>query len=258
MVMAAWRAFEDQPGVARVVSAVELLDDLVDLTPQRQVPAAGSARSPDELTVEIGNSLDSLRTNASELSRLAGGGSWPTAQAHPRTWRTATVGDLIKGAALTLARGYIAQAEPARIQDGDVILPELLRSATGSVRVASPEEHGAELGQNLLLLRPDTNRLDPYFLAGFLASPENMRRAVSGTTTIRLDVKRLQLPLLPLAEQRRYGAAFRRVQGLADAAKAAIEEAERAAQQLFAGLTSGALQPTEPDVQLREKPKGSL
>ena len=62
---------------------------------------------------------------------------------------------------------------------------------------------GAALGRNLQLLRPDPAALDPWFLAGFLRGTANNRQASSyASTATRLDVRRLQLPRLPLAEQR--------------------------------------------------------
>ena len=71
-----------------------------------------------------------------------------------------------------------------------------------------------------MLLRPDPAALDPWFLAGFLRGTANNRQASSyASTATRLDVRRLQLPRLPLAEQRRYGERFR--------ALAAFEEALR-------------------------------
>lgn len=71
------------------------------------------------------------------------------------------------------------------------------------------EEAGALLGPNLL--RPDRDRLDPWFLAGFLRSGEAVRAASSLSGTYRIDVRRVELPRVPPAEQRRLAEAFRRL-----------------------------------------------
>ncbi|WP_159028301.1 hypothetical protein [Kitasatospora sp. MY 5-36] len=111
--------------------------------------------------------------------------------------------------------------------------------------MATPQDHGALLGPHLLLLRPDEQRLDPHFLAGFLAAPGNAQRAVSGTSIMRVDARRLQLPLIPLAEQRRYGEAFQRLRQLSQTARKIASLGREAAEQLTWGLTSGALLPPE-------------
>lgn len=89
----------------------------------------------------------------------------------------------------------------------------------GSVaRVIDADTAGAALGRNLVLLRPDPAALDPWFLAGFLRGTANHRQASSyASTATRLDVRRLQLPRLPLDAQRGYGDRFR-----------ALDEFERA------------------------------
>ena len=47
------------------------------------------------------------------------------------------------------------------------------------------------------LIRPNPAQLDPWFLVGFLAASA--------------DIGQLEVPLLPLGEQQRYAAAFRRL-----------------------------------------------
>lgn len=108
---------------------------------------------------------------------------------------------------------------------------------------SSPGEEGCFLGPHLLLFRPDRRRLGPWFLAGFLAAEQNVNAAATGTSIIRVDPRRLRVPLLPLAEQQRYGAAFRRLHELRTAARRADRAAEEVTRLLGTGPTDGALLP---------------
>ncbi|MFF3914626.1 N-6 DNA methylase [Streptomyces sp. NPDC001852] len=130
------------------------------------------------------------------------------------------------------------------IQENDVLLTEMLRvGRTAVARVVEPAEAGCLLGPHLLLFRPDRRRLDPWFLAGFLAAEQNVNAAATGTSIVRVDPRRLRVPLLPLAEQQRYGAAFRRLHELRTAARRADRAAEDVTRLLSTGLTGGALLP---------------
>ncbi|MEU7947414.1 N-6 DNA methylase [Micromonospora taraxaci] len=275
--------FDPVPGVAQAVPIIDLLDETVDLTPARHVRATPVPAMPDELAA-IGQELRArLRRAATGLVTLSGGEAWPPVGAAPLSWRTASIADLLRGNALELLRmpaairsstpvatdpsapltltardvmshrpasGH-AEEEPSgteiEIREGDVILPELLQNGAGTARVADARDAGLRLGRHLHLLRPDPTRLDPWFLAGFLAAEENLSAASSGTTVIRLDPRRLRVPLLPLAEQRRYGRAFRQLNALRTAADIASRLADETARTLAAGLAGGALQPPGAD-----------
>lgn len=130
------------------------------------------------------------------------------------------------------------------VQASDVLLTEILRAGrTAVARVVEPGETGCLLGPHLLLFRPDRSRLDPWFLAGFLAAEQNVNAAATGTSLVRVDPRRLRVPLLPLAEQQRYGAAFRRLHELRATARRADRAAEEVTRLLSTGLTGGALLP---------------
>ncbi|WP_328563778.1 N-6 DNA methylase [Streptomyces coelicoflavus] len=110
-VMGAWRAFaknpdafEDEPGLARAVGVVDLLDDVVDLTPTRLVRASRAEADPAELSAEVDTTRAALVRAAKSLVRTAGYEGWGTAGAAARQWRTATASDLARGGALTLLR----------------------------------------------------------------------------------------------------------------------------------------------------------
>lgn len=115
----------------------------------------------------------------------------------------------------------------------------------GSVaRVVDAATAGAALGRNLQLLRPAPGVLDPWFLAGFLRGTANNRQASSfASTATRLDVRRLQLPRLSPADQRRHGAHFRSLAEFEEALRLAARLGEQLVQGLYDGLADGSVEP---------------
>ncbi|GAA2454098.1 N-6 DNA methylase [Streptomyces macrosporus] len=286
-----WRAFAEDPsgfvsvpGTAHAVPVIDLIDDVTDLTPARHVRAAGPAASPADIARQTRELYGRLTESVKSLAASGGHGDWRPAGDQLRSWRTATVSDLTRGAALTLhqtvpagGRGKrvaelpkeyagrpvltgqdVATGTPASgeldtpmsayavAEPGDVILPRVLSSYRGvAARVADERDAGHVLGPTLFLLRPDPDRLDPWFLAGFLSAEENISSASTLGTSVRLTPGHLRVPLLPLEEQRRYGEAFRRLHDLRAAARRAAELAAEAVDLTALGLTSGALLPPE-------------
>ncbi|MEV5443248.1 N-6 DNA methylase [Streptomyces sp. NPDC052644] len=141
----------------------------------------------------------------------------------------------------TLPEGPASGEEPVLLRTGDVVVPVL---GGGPVaRVVDDSTAGAALGRNLHLLRPDPAALDPWFLAGFLCGTANQRQASSyASTATRLDVRRLQLPRLPLAEQRRYGERFRSLAEFEQALRQVGRLGERLVRGMYDGLTDGTLE----------------
>ncbi|MBF6208399.1 N-6 DNA methylase [Streptomyces gardneri] len=282
IVLDSWRAFHQGdsasaavPDVAAAVRMMDVLDDEVDLTPARQVRAA-----LDPAGVS-GAANDAIRVLADELTMLttaaATANAWSTAT--EKSWRTVTVGDLMRGGAV---RTIVAAREPADMQ-GDVSeeqrpvltgrdlvtgAPPSGRTASGSpddqpvivagdvlvsrfrsdhranqgARVADGADVGAVAGTGVVVFRPDPTRLDPWFLAGFIGSAENSA-AMVGTTTLRLEPARLRIPMMKLADQQRYGQAFRCLDQLRSAAHRAAAAAQHTADLIGTGLTVGALAP---------------
>jgi hypothetical protein len=245
--------FDTVPATARAVPVIDLLDETVDLTPARHVHAIPATTNPHDVAETARALRNRLRSAIAALETVSATQDWPPAGDQPKSWRTATVADLLRGGALTLlragtpSRGGTGQPKDIDIQPGDVILPELLRSPAHPARVADTTDAGTPLGANLYLLRPDPKRLDPWFLAGFLAAEENRQAAATGSSIVRVDARRLRVPLLPLAEQRRYGRAFRHLAALRSAAEVAGRLADETAYTLAAGLTAGALLPPDDD-----------
>ncbi|MFD0772854.1 hypothetical protein ACFQZ2_02835, partial [Streptomonospora algeriensis] len=104
-------------------------------------------------------------------------------------------------------------------------------------------DEGAVLGRNLHLLRPDPEHVDPWFLAGFLAESANLRRAGTGSTVVRVDARRLRLPLAGIAQQRAYGRAFRELHAFGNDLRRAVDLAEELTNSLADGLRGAALLP---------------
>lgn len=266
-VLDTWQAFErdgtveERPGVSRSVSVIELLDDDVDLAPARHLPppAAGGAAE-----------LARVRDRLADTLRLTAELTPPTGESTPSSrWPTTTVGELARAGALVLRAGGAGAGsgervlteqdvltgtapsgtlpegpaeDPVLVEAGDVVVPVL---GGGSVaRIVDDATAGAALGRSLQLLRPDPAALDPWFLAGFLRGTANNRQASSyASTSTRLDVRRLQLPRLPLADQRQYGERFRALAEFEDALRQAGRLGEQLVQGLYDGLTDGTVRP---------------
>ena len=265
IVLDAWHAFaanRDLPGAAHAVAVPDLLDESVDITPARHVRGAPISIRPDRQTAMVDGLQIQLRQAAARLVEVSADDAWSSAGATSRVWRSGTVADLSRGGALMVLRasapthrsrgsavGGDVLSEPSAfiVQEGDVLLPEKLHSAFRAVRVATNTEVGRSVDSTVHLLRPDPERLDSWFLAGFLAAEDNLSAAVTGTSILRVDVRRLRVPLLPLGEQRRYGAAFQQLYTLRTAAVAARRLAEEITSACAIGFTSGALLPPETD-----------
>ncbi|MFF6947476.1 N-6 DNA methylase [Streptomyces iakyrus] len=154
----AWQAFaenpdtfEGEPGVAHAVGVVDLLDDVVDLTPARLVRASPAEVDPAELSAEVDTARRGLIGAARSLARTAGREGWSAAGASVREWRTATVSDLARGGALTLLRTVPEGARSRADGDGSDrkgTRPDTARAVlTGSdiARGSSPTGDPAEL-----------------------------------------------------------------------------------------------------------------
>ncbi|WP_033218750.1 N-6 DNA methylase [Kitasatospora phosalacinea] len=276
-VLAAWREFDtaartgaplpaDRPGRSRAVPAIDLLDDETDLTPARHLPAAPAEAAPDLLA--------GLRERlTAELARLADlDTALPavTAAATPAPPQV-SIGELARAGALEVhSSGQGAPARPGgrtplltdqdlqaaappsaatdaedtlTVRHGDVLVPALGDEGARAVHPGSPYA-GAALGPRLHLLRPDPDLLDPDFLAGQLRATGAGRRASSyASTTTRLDIRRVELPRVPVERQRRLGAAFRRIAAYESALAAAAAEARTLTRALTDTLAAGATEP---------------
>ncbi|MGC9376560.1 HsdM family class I SAM-dependent methyltransferase [Streptomyces sp. MH13] len=88
-----------------------------------------------------------------------------------------------------------------------------------------------------------SDQLDTDFLRGFLRSASNTRRSTSASGTFRLDGKGARIPQMDIAEQRRYGTAYRRLQEFEERARRIAELTGQAAELARDGIGNGALRP---------------
>ncbi|RCW45859.1 N-6 DNA methylase [Halopolyspora algeriensis] len=269
LVLPAWREFDstgecaEQPGELRVVPAIDLLDDEVNLTPARHLASApetdvdGIRTTRDRLLDVLGQVPQHVpevtarteppapSTTVNELARIgaltllqqSGSGS---REEQEGLFTALTSRDVIQGGAPSGSWGGSGTREPVWLQPGDVVLPMLGGQLTS--RVIGDEQ--AVLGTHLWLLRPNPEQLDPWFLAGFLRNSANATLS-SGSSMSRLDVRRVELPRLPLAEQRAYAAAFQQLFRLEHGLSQAAQHGSELITAMIDGLTGNGLQPPE-------------
>jgi SAM-dependent methyltransferase len=249
------------PAGCVAVPVMDLLDEQVDLTPARYVPDAGASDR-----VQLHGSWQQFEDLLHTLSELADLLSRFDLASEGGTAVTTTVGDLDRAQALTVRPGRETPAGLAPLEvpsEGAVpvlTVPDLLRG--GKPRSWLPADQVSRagdaltlaetndvvvvgvdrayrawvqadgliaLGPQLYLLRADPSLLDPWFLAGCLRAPANARQASTHTSSSsRIDVRKLLVLQLLLAEQRRYAGAFQQL--------AAMEEALLNVQVVGAGL----------------------
>ncbi|MFC0530329.1 HsdM family class I SAM-dependent methyltransferase [Phytohabitans kaempferiae] len=275
IVGTAWSAYlSDQytelPGVHRTVPAIEVLDDQVDLTPQRHLPQAGDlAADPAQVIAKINEFerlLDRMRRLLPAIRKVRGtplseapqadvadlvrSGSISVQRALSRSRSaTATIdaavltaADILSGGPATGSTTRAGDEPGPQVQPGDILVPAIGRKI--SARVATPQQIGAELGPGAQLIRVDTTRFDPWFVAGVISRTENMRIAGRASSTangvLRIDVKRLTIPVVPLQQQQIYGQAFRQLAEFRTTLDEAAATGAILAREIGDGLTAGA------------------
>ncbi len=267
---------EQLPEGCVTVPVMDLLDEQTDLTPARHVPetAAEAQAKVHEARGRLDALLDEVRGHSRCLAAidLSAGGDAAS---------TVTVSELSGARALKLRQGQTLPGELMqgdRLPDGAVpvlSVPDLVQggrpggwlagadvkkgASIGSLTVAEPGDvvvAGVErayrvwvqegtplvLGPQLYALRPDRELLDPWFLAGCLRAPANARQAGSHTSSsARIDVRKLQVLQLSLAEQQAYAAAFRELLALEESLRSVAAVGEDIVRGIGDGLASGRL-----------------
>jgi SAM-dependent methyltransferase len=265
------KAVKTGTGLAHAVPVIDLLDEDVDVTPGRHGPGAVSG---SDSAVTVRESQERLAGLVGSIQELL-----PNLDAPPEPMgplQAVAMGDLIRlgrlqllgpvrvGSADTdpipdcpvLTSDDVLQGRPASgradlrpapviaLRPGDVVVPMLAPRLTA--RVVGDEI--ALLGRGLQLLRCDPKDLDPWFLAGHLRTSANERQASGSSTTMRFDVRRAQVPRIPLDEQARHGAVFRRLQEFDDAVRAAATLSGALTRQAADGLAAGLIQAKAEDL----------
>lgn len=181
-----------EPGQAADVSLIELVDDVVDLTPGRRVEQSHRdyAAEYHALRRELAEQVQAL----AELLPVLTAGGGPGTPDGP----TVSVADLARA---------------------------------GVVEYGDPEPVSV------------SEQLDTDFLRGFLRSAANTRRSTSASGSFRLDGKGARIPQMDIAEQRRYGAAFRALQEFEERARRVAELSRETLALARDGIGNGALAP---------------
>jgi SAM-dependent methyltransferase/predicted DNA-binding transcriptional regulator AlpA len=223
---AAWQRLlgDADPTVSRAVPRLELLDGDANLLPSRYVAASVQATAAD---------LAKVTERLAHLYAAIGQGL-PVFQAPGQRARTSyvTLAELERVGALTIRS---RDDTPRR---GDVLLRTLGRPPAVAIGTSADDKGIAQV------MEIDETRLDAYFVATFLRADvaalpvANTLGAVS-----RDDLRRCRIPRMPLAGQRRYGEAFRRLLELDAALRTIADVSGKVIEQTIHGLTTGVLAP---------------
>ena len=223
---AAWQRLlgDTEPTVSRAVPRLELLDGDANLLPSRYIEASVQATAGD------------LAQVTERLARLytAIGLGLPGFQAPGRQARISyvTLAELERTGALTIRS---RDDTPRR---GDVLLRTMERPPVVATGTSTDDKGVAQV------MEIDETRLDAHFVATFLRADvaalpvANTLGAVS-----RDDLRRCRIPRMPLAEQHRYGDAFRRLLELDVALRTLADVSGKVIEQTIHGLTTGVLAP---------------
>lgn len=258
-----WREFQVDPeraadgsGAVRPVPIIELVDENVDVTPAAHVSPADQPSAHDFPTVR-----EHLLQRVERLSTLIPQAVPATAGAMPMVdlaemervgaIRVLNAGrfDISGSGDLVLTDQDLFSGTPPRhrthpedrvpIEPGDVVVAA--RSGELAVRVVT--EQGVLLGPRLTLLRPDAQRIDAYFLAGFLRALSTPMGAGTHSGASRFDPRRAVVPRMPVEEQRRYGESFRKIFDFEDELRNVSNAGQAAAASLLKALGRGDLTP---------------
>ncbi|MGW4638380.1 HsdM family class I SAM-dependent methyltransferase [Sphaerisporangium sp. NPDC004334] len=244
----------DVPGESRTVPIIDLVDEDVDISPTRHVGVA-DGEPGDYLTVRA-DFLGRLERLAALVPQAVPG--------HAREMPMVALSELERTGALSILQSGRYDAEGAghlvleagevftggqpmtRAQPEDRVLikPGDVVVATRDREIATRvvEVPGLLLGPRLTLLRPDPDRLDSYFLAGFIrTSSAGGGGTQSGVS--RFDPRRAHVPRLPLDDQHRYGNLWRDLFLFETELREAGRHGLLAASSLAIGLINGTLNP---------------
>lgn len=274
-VLGTWREFRDTgtvqavSGRQQVFEPIHLLDEDVDLTPARHLPQPQSTLDP--------RALERTRQDLARLLEELGGLLPEFSGARPGPQATTTINDLARAGALVVrqqvgplpldeagsgplvltgrdvATGREPESrfdgtdehDPIHLLPGDLVVPLVVAEHRQRPnRVIDVD--GLILGLGLTLVRVDPEKLDVHFLAAQIRVNGDAR--VSSTTSSgsrRIDLRRIEIPVLDLDRQRQLGAAFRRLDAFESRLRFAASLGTGLVHQLTEALARGAVEPPE-------------
>ena len=222
----AWQQLFDDadPAVVQAVPRLELLDGDTGLLPSRYVASRHDALADD--LVRLTSRLQALYT------RISRGFPRPTESTAQPDRAYVTLAELERARALTI------RSRDTTPRAGDVLLRTL-----GRPPVVADGAEADEVGI-AQVVEIDPTRLDAHFVTMFLRADANALPVANTHGALsRDDLRRCRIPRMPLAEQRRYGEAFRHLLDLQGAVSALAAVSVNVLDQTIHGLTTGALTP---------------
>lgn len=284
-VLDAWEEFgstgtiEEIPGERKAIVPIELLHEEVDLAPPRHLTPPVRAldvnaleRARTGLVATLGELVGLVpRVEASEVeprtmttvNELARAGAVQIRRQSGRL--ELEEGDNVPGPPVLAGRDVLAGTGPTarllnaaagrttrttlttltRLEPGDLVVP-LVVAEDGRPIARVITERGWVLGPNLGLLRVDGAVLDVHFLAGQIRAGGGSAASSTSSGAHRFDVRRVELPVLDLDEQRRLGEAFRALESFETKLRQAAEVGRLLSGQVTDGLAAGVVSPVVP------------
>jgi hypothetical protein len=236
LAFGAWQQLFDSgdPAVSRAVERLELLDGGAGLLPSRYLATRGQASAADLVEV-TGRLAEIYAAVGSGLPRFAA--PKPTSR-----YAFVTLAELERVGALTI------RARDDTPRAGDVLLRTQGRPPVVATAEKASDDDAigrfVEVSGIAQVVEIDGARLDPYFVALFLRSDVAALPVANTLGAInRDDLRRCRIPRLPLAEQRRYGEAFRRLCDLEQALAALSGLSAEVIGETIYALITGAVAP---------------
>ncbi|GAA1376667.1 N-6 DNA methylase [Catellatospora chokoriensis] len=217
----------DLAGRAAVVEAVSLSSEDVDLTPSRHVVSGQAMLSAEAVKQRREELVDLLGGLAEAVPVVV-----PSAESHRAG--EISVGELAKAGLVSIHTEVDLQ-----LRAGDVLVPAI--GPRPRVSVAGRADEGRPLGPQTFLVRAEGGQVDPWFLAGFIGVEANLKRITSMGSIPRVDVRKAQVPRLPVDRQRLVGDMFRKIREFEDLLRLALSTGEEVTQMVAEGLASGTL-----------------
>ncbi|GLY52374.1 type II restriction endonuclease subunit M [Lentzea sp. NBRC 102530] len=273
-VVDAWREFgntgtvKEVSGTQQVFEPIHLLDQDVDLTPARHLPQPQSTLDP--------RTLERTRQDLARLLEELGGLLPEFSGSRRGPQATTTINDLARAGALVVRQhvgplpvdeagsgppvltgrdvvigsepegrfGGTDEHDPIHLIPGDLVVPLVVVEQQHPNRVIDTD--GLVLGPGLTLIRVDPKQLDVHFLAAQIRVNSDARSSsTTSSGSRRIDLRRIEVPVLDLDRQRQLGAAFQRLDAFQSKLRVAASLGADLAHQLTEGLARGAVEPPE-------------
>lgn len=218
--------------IVRAVERLELLDEGTRLLPSRYLGPRAEAPAED-LELVMGRLAGIYAAVGRGLPRFG-------APRTPARLALGTLAELERAGALTV------RARDDTPRAGDVLLLTQGRMPVVAATITDKDgsQRFAEVTGIAQVIEIDPGRLDPFFVALFLRGDVGALPIANTLGAInRDDLRRCRIPLMPLAQQRRYGDAFRLLTEIEQALAELSDLGAKVIDQTIYALTTGAVAP---------------